>query len=395
MSLIKSLNNSVTIIFILLLSNLGQASDAGKIWPSEKKTWIDPEFGHEITQWTQNSAQSWHLYFNIESFIDEHHAIIFSERNGSLQLYNLDLNSGEMVQMTDEENLDSGVWHWPELNTLWFSCDNTIKALNTKTHSVRTVKELQAPPRSMTITCDGKWIVTSVDKSQYNENASHMQRGPYAILKISTETGEITQISPEYGFVIGHLQANPVKPDMISYCWQHLYQKGDYPGTRGATPLRIWWINVDGTDGGPVGPQEFGIHRTHEFWFPDGSRIGYSARYQYGPNKGRQFLGSSDPDGSDAYLLEAPVKYAHSQMFKDGRHWVADLHAGKILTLFTLDDRKLSEIQPLFRHDSSWKGQASHPHPHFSPDGRLVLMSTDKTGTAQVYTVKTNIKPGL
>ncbi len=93
MSLIKSLNNSVTIIFILLLSNLGQASDAGKIWPSEKKTWIDPEFGHEITQWTQNSAQSWHLYFNIESFIDEHHAIIFSERNGSLQLYNLDLNS--------------------------------------------------------------------------------------------------------------------------------------------------------------------------------------------------------------------------------------------------------------------------------------------------------------
>ncbi len=51
-----------------------------------------------------------------------------------------------------------------------------------------------------------------------------MQRGPYAILKISTETGEIIQISPDYGFVIGHLQANPVKPDMISYCWQHLYQ---------------------------------------------------------------------------------------------------------------------------------------------------------------------------
>jgi hypothetical protein len=55
MSLTKSLNSFAAIMFMLLLSNLGQASDVGKTWPSEKRTWIDPEFGHEITQ-SLNSA---------------------------------------------------------------------------------------------------------------------------------------------------------------------------------------------------------------------------------------------------------------------------------------------------------------------------------------------------
>ncbi len=378
-------------ILIFLYTIPGYSSDVGKVWPSEKKTWTDPEYGCEITQYTQHDTRSWHLYFNIESFIDNDHAIIFSERSGSLQLYNLDLQSGEMVQMTDEQDLSTNIWHWPSLNTAWIVTGIAIKALNTKTYAVKTVKKLPGPPRSMTITCDGKWIVTAIDKSKLNPKASPMQLGPYAIIKISTETGETIQISPDYGFVIGHLQANPTDPKIVSYCWQHLYKDGDYPGTRGATPLRIWWINIDGTDGGPVGPQEFGIHRTHEFWFPDGSRMGYSARYKFGPNNGKEFLGSCAPDGSDAYLMEAPVKYAHSQMFKDGHHWVADVNDGMVLTLFTIDDRKISEINPLFRHDSSWDGQPSHPHPHFSPDGRLVLFSTDKSGSPQVYSVKIDL----
>ncbi|MBN2413481.1 PD40 domain-containing protein [candidate division KSB1 bacterium] len=375
-------------MIIFLFYQVSICSDIGKIWPSEKKTWVDPEFGYEITQWTNHSAESWHLYFNIESFIDKDHAVIFSKRNGDLNLFNLNLQSGEMIQMTNEKNMSTSVWHYPGLKTLWYINGNQIKALNTETYKVTNTITTDMKPGSMTVTCDGKWIVTAVDKTKPAEQGPQISKGPYAIYKISTETGEMIQISPDYGFVIGHLQANPVDPALVSYCWQHLYRPGSYPGTIGATPLRIWWINIDGTDGGPVGPQEFGIHRTHEFWFPDGSRIGYSARYIYGPNQGRQFMGSCAPDGSDNYMMELPVKFAHSQMFKDNRHWVVDIFDGMVLTLLTIDERKAVKIQPLFRHDSSWEGQSSHPHPHFSPDGKIIIFSTDKYGSANVFSVK-------
>ncbi len=265
----KKSNITITIFVLLGLINGSAASDVGKVWPGEKKTWVDPEFGYEITQWTNDESLSWHVYFNIESFIDETHAIIFSERSGSTNLFKLDLETGDMVQMTDEINLGSHIWHWPQHKTIWYVAGNTIKALNTKSYESREISDLDSRPRSFTVTCDGQWIVIAVDESKKSRTKDQVEPlGPYIIYKLNTQTGEKIQISPDYGFVIGHLQASPTDPNLISYCWQHLYREGNYPGIRGKTPMRIWWINIDGTDGGPVGPQEFGIHRTHEFWFP-------------------------------------------------------------------------------------------------------------------------------
>lgn len=370
----------------------GSASDVGKVWPAEHETWTDPEFGYEITRWTSHDSLSWHVYFNIESFIDENHAIIFSRRNGYTNLFRLDLETGEMLQMTDEKNLDDHIWHWPALGKLWYVTGKQIVELETNTLRTRIAATLEFSPGSFTVTCDGKWIVCAAELGQPDKpDDDDYSRGPYAIFRISTTSGEIMQITPAYGFVISHLQASPTDPSRISYCWQHLYREGIYPGTRGQTPIRIWWVDIGGENGGPVGPQEFGLHRTHEFWFPDGKRIGYSARYKFGKNKGKQFLGSCLPDGSDNYMFEAPVSAAHSQMFKDLRHWVVDIYDGSVLTLLTIDNRKVAERKSLFRHDSSWQGQPSHPHPHFSPDGTFVLFSTDKTGSPQVYTVRIDL----
>jgi len=384
--------------FLLLLGSafsftILRASDVGKIWPAAKKTWIDPEFGCEITQWTNHSAPSWHLYFNVESFIDTEHAIIFSRRSGKLNLFNLHLSTGEMVQMTDEPDLRDAVWHWPKFRTVWFIADTCFKALNTRTLETKTIARLgELNPQAFSVTGDGRWIVFSADQGARQKSDSlNVNIGPFALYRLDTRSGETLQISPPLGFVIGHVQASPTDPTRISYCWQHLYRRGESPGTLGAAPQRIWWISIDGDAGGPVGQQEFGLHRTHEFWFPDGSRIGYSARYKFGLSNGKEYLGSCRPDGSDNVMLEAPVLYAHSQVFKDGQYWVTDIYDGMVLALLTIRDRRIEKIQKLFRHDSSWQGQPSHPHPHFSPDGKCILFSTDKTGIPNVYTVKIDL----
>ena len=263
---------STIFLFLIALLSLQNcfASEIGRVWPSEKRTWIDHEFNHEITQWTNHPADSWHLYFNIETFIDDNNAIIVSQRSGEPNFFKLDLLTGTMTQMTDERRISGHIWHWPHLQTLWYISDSTqIKSLNTQTLESRIIKNLEIYPRSFTVTCDGKYVVYACDRGwKSGEKPTRKSLGPYAIFRLEIETGETMQISPEYGFIIGHLLASPTDPNRLSYCWQHQYREGDYPGIIGNTPQRIWWINIDGSDGGAVGPQAFGLHRTHEFWYP-------------------------------------------------------------------------------------------------------------------------------
>lgn len=377
-------------IIILLYMQFTLAADIGRIWPSERKTWIDPEFEHRITQWTDHPGQSWHLYFNIETFINPQQALIFSERSGEVNFFRLDLITGNMIQMTDERGIQPYlVWHWPKHQTLWYVSDGRIKSLNTDTFETRVIKELPFIPCSMTVTCDAKFIVVSAD---IGEKINSCNIGPYAIFKIRIQDGHMTQISPGYGFVISHLQANPVDSTLLSYCWQHQSDEED-AGVIGKTPLRIWWLDINGRAGGPIAPQKFGMHRTHEFWFYDGSRIGFSARYKFGPQKGEQFIGSCRPDGSGRRLHAAPVKYAHSQLYKDNRHWVVDIYEEMILTLLTLAEGQdqIMDVEKLFRHGSSWETQQSHPHPHFSPDGKMIMFSSDRTGVPNVYSVEIDL----
>ncbi|GBD92322.1 oligogalacturonate lyase [bacterium BMS3Abin04] len=381
------------VLFVTLENNLNavdQGGYVGKVWKSEKVTWIDKEFGHEITKWTSDKYRSWPLYFDVESFIDKNHVIIYSNRSGGINLFRLDLINGTMVQMTNEKgNISGSVWYIPKYKILWYKIGNTIHSLNSETFENKVVFQTDSLEiKSFSITVNKKYLVFSVNKNPgFSDNCS---TGPYAIFRFGLTDGSLKQITPDYGFIISHVQANPVNPDIIIYAWQHRYRPGS-SGIVGNTPIRIWWVNIKGTKGGPVGPQEFGLHRTHEFWTYDGKRIGYSARYKFGPNLGKQYLGSCKPDGSDNFMFKAPVGPAHSQIYKDNKHWVADQNNGMILTLWTFDRGKVIKEEKLFRHNSSWNGQPSHPHPHFSPEGKKIIFGTDRTGTPCVYTVKINL----
>ena len=360
----------------------------GKVYPSEKKTVENKEYGYEVIQWTQTGSNN-HLYFNIESFIDADHFMFYSNRSGKNNLFEMNMADGTMTQMTDEDGLTQNSWHLPRFRTLWFTTKNELKSLNTSTFEVHSIYTFEKKsPESFAVTCDGKYCVFAVNKNPgFSTNNS---TGPYAVMRLDLSSKEIRQISPDLGFKVSHILTSPVDSTMLTYCWQHVYEKGA-PGIVGSTPNRIWWVNIEGTDGGPVGIQEFGLHRTHEFWFPDGKHIGYSARYHFGPNKGKQFIGIITPDGKDNFMMPVPISSSHNQIYTDNKHWVCDLYDGLHLVLFTIDGKAIVEKKVLFKHDSSMNGDPTHPHPHFSPDGKYILFSTDRTGKPQVYTVTINI----
>lgn len=361
----------------------------GKVIPAERETWIDERSAREITRWTSGGVNN-HPYFTTESFINDSTALIISRRTGKEQLYRLDLTTGIMTQLTTAVDLRS-MDHRPAFAMLWYLDGTRLVSLNTTTLATEEVFDFANEPftiTSMSVTCDARWCVFSVNKKTAGDG--DCQYGPFAIYRLGLTDRSLTQITLDYGFNIGHVQANPVDPSLILYCWQ--WEKFDRPKLVGHAPLRIWWVNIDGTAGGPL-PQEIGTQRTHETWTADGKNIVFVSKYRRGSDLGKHWLGMQSIDGSVNARYPAQVSPAHQNLFNDNKHWIVDLYDDQqpLLVMFTRDGDRLTHTEVLFRHGSSMSSQGSHPHPRFSTNGTYVLFSTDRTGTSQVYTVKVDL----
>jgi hypothetical protein len=51
------------------------------------------------------------------------------------------------------------------------------------------------------------------------------------------------------------------------------------------------------------------------------------------------------------------------------------------------DAGRVARATPLCRHDSQWLCQDDHPHPILTPDGKTLIFTSSRTGTANVYGV--------
>lgn len=381
---------AAVVLFLVIGSMLASAGDRQRI-RSEFHRWTDDTTDMEITQWTMQGSNH-HPYVTVDPFIDDSTAIIFSDRTGRDQLFALDLRSGSMRQMTDAAAL-KGIDHRPAHHTVWYLDSTTLYALDTRTFTSRRIYDFERmfTVKSFSVSCDARTFVFSADQSRgRSPNGGY---GPFALYALDLKDTSIKQITPDLGFNASHVQCNPVDPNLVLYCWQ--WEAPGRPKLVGAAPIRIWWVRIDGTDGGPF-QQPFGLHRTHETWTPDGKFVTYAGNFRFGPQTGREVLGIQSIDGTIDLMYDAAVWHAHQTMFSDNIHWTADLfnHDDRFLMLFKRFKGSALESTILFRHASSWQGQSSHPHPRFSPDGRFILFSTDRTGSPQVYTVRVDIPRG-
>jgi len=101
----------------------------GQTHPAEWFTGTDPETGRTLRRLTAGKHNNYPLYYFIPSITPENDALIFhSERSGWVQLYKLDLRSGEITQLTDGRTRDAGwaIWCEPRLRGIY----NHLSALN-------------------------------------------------------------------------------------------------------------------------------------------------------------------------------------------------------------------------------------------------------------------------
>ena len=107
----------------------------GDAFPSELKRYADSASGRSVTQYTSADANSYPLYYFIPSHTrDGRHLVFHSERTGYVQLYSLDTQTGEIIQLTDGRTSETGwgIWCEPHLRGIY----NHLSALNIVTNDV-------------------------------------------------------------------------------------------------------------------------------------------------------------------------------------------------------------------------------------------------------------------
>ncbi len=320
-----------------------------------------------------------HMYFTSNPFTKSGHEMVFTAvRDGVENFYLLDYNTGKYVQLTDMSDLQVSKAHYDKVrDTLYFSTRTEVYAVNVFTLETKKVYTSKNPLGSICVTCDGRYLITqcSLIHTHLNNDKNPIEATYYRMIKVDLNTLEESTILYR-STRIDHIQCNPTDPDYIMYCeWGYM-----------CTHHRIWYTNLDGTKGGPVGPEMPNEHRVHEYFTPDGKQIAYHGKFfKYDNEMNLKNIdhtwGIMDVDGgNDKYWSCKPrgKQAGHSIMSSDGSMIVAD--GDDNISLVKRYDDGTAIFEPLVAHNSSMSGNFVHPHPSFSSDDRYIVFATDNKG---------------
>jgi oligogalacturonide lyase len=284
-----------------------QASDAGKDWGIEKRSWTDPLTGVRVWEMTGSKDVANSLYFHFPNFTRDNRYLLFmSNRSGSNQIYGIAMPEGRIVQLTDAPGVVDLVPDYSNPRRIYYRRGADLMALDVETRAERLVGPLPGTG-DLTMSRDGKWVA---QKKHIDANTSE-------IWVLSTETGQSRRVA-RTGFHIGHVQHSPTQP-LIFFAWE----TNDY------APQRSWLVNSDGES--PVRPFYYRLERrdwfsplkevaTHEAWIMDTGDM-----TMVNHNVGIMIV---RPDGTSR--LVTPGKFWHVHARPDGKFIVADDFEGRL-----------------------------------------------------------------
>lgn len=380
----------------------------GAIYPSERRTYRDSQTGRPVTQLTGSRAEDYHPYFyNPAVTQDGRFLIFFSERTGLSNLFRLQLESGEIVQLTDARPVRAEYWPFTAAVRGAGACLATIGSggreifyfegtglWGVEIESLRARRLLTLPsdrrPSILHADSDGATLVFATwDETLFMERSQRAYAGEQfpddqffqettsTIIRIDTATERAEEILRQERFWINHVLINPHDRDLILFC--HEYSR---------LPDRMWLLNAAIGAFAPIPGQGEDEWYQHEFWSADGQRVCFHGGSSSDETNG--FCGWCSPEGAEYHKfhhLTAGRAYAHYNLHPDGPTMVTDgeAHPGCISKVHLKDGRQ--EFEVLCRHDSYRFGddQRCHPHPSFTPDGSRVVFTSNHGGTSNVY----------
>jgi oligogalacturonide lyase len=378
------------------------------MYAPEWRDYLDPLTGRQVRQLTDSQAEDYHLYFYNPSITpDGKHLIFFSERTGLSNLFRLDLHSGEIVQLTDARPVRAEYWPFTKAVHGVGSClpaignhggevfyfeGTDLFAVEIESLKRRYLMSLPSDrrPSMLQANASGDTLVFATwDEALFMECSQRAYVGEHfpderffqettsTIMRVDARTGRAKEVLCREQFWINHVHVNPQNRDLILFC--HEYSE---------LPDRMWLLNVATRQCEPIPGQDEDEWYQHEFWSGDGERVCFHGGLTGDNTTG--FCGWCSYDGTDyykSYHSTSGRAYAHYNLHPDGQTMVTDGEArpGCISKVYLRDE--CQEFEILCRHDSYTFGddQRCHPHPSFTPDGRQVIFTSNRTGSSNIY----------
>ena len=386
----------------------------GQKWSSEIREFEDEKTGRTVRQLTA-TGNNVHLYFTENSFDAHKPEIIFCSDRASGEdraphegpLYNLfrmDLDTGEMVQLTDEPEFVHSVTKTPDSLIVVYSTGNEIKKLDTESGEITTVYEETGNYRmnALSIGFNRRYVAFC-----RNEKVG-IPRGPdYAGFKgryYRVKDGRITLAYLDGSgwfdvfkdtHQLGHFQFCPGDSTLATFC---------HEGPWHLVTQRIWLLDFVSHEVRPCFRQGENDSVGHEFWTHDG--------YIFFDNRGPGHDGTITSHRTQAVATHVAVKQ-QSEMVPfvglvdrrgnvvrriDMPYYCNHYHANPDCTTLVgddVDDLVLidisgteAQLETLCNHKSSWYTQTSHCHPTWSWDGSRILYASDAGGRVNLYVVE-------
>ena len=362
----------------------------GSVFPPCEESYTDGATGAVIRRVTDFPAITHHPFYYLRPFDDAMTFLTFtSHRTGRPELYVEWQQDRKIVQITDQEGInDYSFQAGPDGRYVFFTTGQgawRVDPTTCKQEEICRFGELVgtgvcrekgmvgAAMGTTTVSGDGSWWAIPVKTGATSR-----------LIVIDTETGKGGAILEADS--IGHPEFHPDDSSLIRYA-------GPYTN-------RIWIVRRDGTENRLVYERDAAKKEwiVHETWRPGSHEI-LTTQWRHG------VIGIDTDTGSVRRVCS--FNAWHPSVNRTGTMMCADTTYPDIgLQLFDVLDG-IGEPEPLCLSESSNVGahwdtdhcpyddgpidvyapQHTHPHPAFSPDGRRIVYTSDRTGTAQVYTV--------
>lgn len=365
----------------------------GSRYPAEKRAFRDPETGVRVQRLTSCLCHSNHLYFTHWPYYAGGRKMLFhSDRGNAYNLFGIELESGEIHQLTGFEPASEGVSPFracvnPARDEAYFWVGRTLWAIDLTDLTERPMWEYGKGAHGGMPNCssDGRFVNFAIspdmsDKLPVNLLHRHVEPEAYLaarphcqIVRVPTRGGEAEVVWEEDSW-IGHINTSPNIPNILTFC-----HEGPWP----MVEQRMWGLDTDAGRVWRIRPETEGIVIGHEYWFADGSRVGYHGRTKdHAP-----LWGHADPSGGDykEYPVQRPSMHFHSLgtelLVSDGSakdpylrlwRWNGEGYDGAVLC----------------KHLCSFHTQRLHVHPAMTPDGKGIAFTSDMHGYGNVYFVE-------
>jgi oligogalacturonide lyase len=364
----------------------------GTIYPSESKSCRDVRTGASIRQITDHQSINHHPFFLIPAYDDRMDFLFFvSYRTGTPQICCEVGHGGHLLQLTDRPDISE--WSVsPSRDGKWVYYTASAGAWRVNVESLEEQELVNFGSAEMSekgmvgaamgttaLSYDNKWWAVPVKIGDITR-----------LVIVNTENGESEVILERDS--IGHPEFHPNDSSILHYA-------GPYHN-------RMWVINRDGTENRLVYERNAITKQwvVHEAWLPGTRELTvvnwpkgmlavnvdtgavrrvctFNAWHAISNRQGTVMVADTTyPDIGlqlfDPNNMEIPPRtLCYPEAWNLGAHWHTD-HCP-----YDDDDYKQGKW-------SVYAPQHTHPHPSFSPDGKRVVYTSDRTGFSQVYEVQ-------